>query len=134
MQSSRHESRGVACRLARARGWVIEAGVGALSVPGSELLAWFGSAIGPEAFEVGPEVRAAFVQDDAQAAQAFRAAREGKYLADIYLLARLRLQRLGVTAVYGGGLCTVTDSARFYSYRRDGATGRMASLIWLADG
>jgi polyphenol oxidase len=115
-------------------GGVIEAGVEALSVPGSELLAWLGPAIGPEVFEVGPEVRAAFVQDDAQAAQAFRAAREGKYLADIYLLARLRLQRLGVTAVYGGGLCTVTDSARFYSYRRDGATGRMASLIWLADG
>ena len=69
-----------------------------------------------------------------EAAQAFRDAREGKSLADIYLLARLRLQRLGVAAVYGGGFCTVTDSARFFSYRRDGATGRMASLIWLADG
>jgi hypothetical protein len=73
-------------------------------------------------------------QSDTQAAQAFHAARDGKYLADIYQLARQRLQRLGVAAVYGGGFCTVTDSARFFSYRRDGATGRMASLIWLAGG
>jgi hypothetical protein len=98
------------------------------------LLAWLGPAIGPQTFEVGPEVRTAFMKHDPQAAQGFRAAREGKYLTDIYLLARLRLQRLGVAAVYGGGFCTVTDSARFFSYRRDGATGRMASLIWLADG
>jgi len=114
-------------------GGVIEAGVQATGAPGNELLAWLGPAIGPARFEVGPEVRAAFVQHDAQATQAFRAARDGKYLADIYQLARLRLQRLGVTAVYGGGFCTVTDSARFFSYRRDGATGRMAALIWLAD-
>ena len=115
-------------------GGVIEAGVQALGAPGSELLAWFGPAIGPQAFEVGAEVRAAFVQQDAQAAQAFRAASEGKYLADIYLLARQRLQRLGVAAMYGGGFCTVTEGTRFFSYRRDGATGRMAALIWLADG
>jgi YfiH family protein len=115
-------------------GGVIEAGVEALSVPGSELLAWLGPAIGPEAFEVGPEVHTVFMEQDAQAAQAFRAARDNKYLADIYLLARLRLQRLGVSVVHGGGLCTVTDRARFFSYRRDGATGRMASLIWLANG
>lgn len=115
-------------------GGVIEAGVSALGYPGDELLAWLGPAIGTQAFEVGPEVRTAFVQYDAQAAQAFRAARDGKHLADIYLLARLRLQRLGITAVYGGGFCTVTDRARFFSYRRDGATGRMAALIWLADG
>ncbi len=115
-------------------GGVIEAGVRAMGVPGNELLAWLGPAIGPQAFEVGAEVRAAFMQHDAQAAQAFRAAREGKYLADIYLLARQRLQRLGVAAVYGGGFCTVTDSARFFSYRRDGATGRMASLIWIPSG
>lgn len=115
-------------------GGVIEAGVKAMRVPANELLVWLGPAIGPASFEVGPEVRAAFVQLDAQAALAFRAAREGKYLADIYQLARLRLQRLGVAAVYGGGFCTVTDSARFFSYRRDGATGRMASLIWFADG
>ncbi len=115
-------------------GGVIEAGVKALGVPGDDLLAWLGPAIGPASFEVGPEVRAAFVQHDAQAALAFCAVREGKYLADIYQLARLRLQRLGVAAVYGGGFCTVTDSARFFSYRRDGVTGRMASLIWLVNG
>ena len=115
-------------------GGVIEAGVKAMGVPGNELLAWLGPAIGPQTFEVGTDVRAAFVQHDAQAAQAFRAVREGKYLADIYQLARLRLQRLGVAAVYGGGFCTVTERERFFSYRRDGATGRMASLIWLADG
>jgi len=115
-------------------GGVIEAGVKAMGVPGNELLAWLGPAIGPEAFEVGPEVRTAFMEHDTQATQAFRAARDGKYLADIYLLARLRLQRLGVAAVYGGGFCTVTDSTRFFSYRRDGATCRMASLIWVADG
>jgi len=114
-------------------GGVIEAGVKALAHPGSELLAWLGPAIGPACFEVGPEVRAAFVLQDAQAVQAFHAAGEIKYLADIYLLARQRLQCLGVSAVYGGGFCTVANSARFYSYRRDGATGRMASLIWLAD-
>lgn len=115
-------------------GGVIEAGVKAMGVPGGELLAWLGPAIGPQVFEVGPEVRTSFVEHDAQAAQSFRVAREGKYLADIYLLARQRLQRLGVLDVYGGVFCTVTDSTRFFSYRRDGATGRMASLIWLADG
>ena len=131
-------------------GGVIEAGVKAMGIPGNELLAWLGPAIGPESFEVGPEVRTAFMrppgmaevrktqeqffrQHDAQAAQAFRGASEGKYLADIYQLARLRLQHLGVTAVYGGGFCTVTERARFFSYRRDGVTGRMASLIWLTD-
>jgi YfiH family protein len=113
-------------------GGVMEAGVKAMGVAGSELLAWLGPAIGPEEFEVGPAVRTAFIQHDAQAAQAFRAAREGKFLADIYQLARQRLQRLGVAAVYGGGFCTVTEGARFFSYRRDGATGRMAALIWLA--
>ena len=115
-------------------GGVIEAGVKAMGVPASELLAWLGPAIGPEVFEVGPEVRAVFVQHDPRAALAFRAARGGKYLADLYQLARQRLQRLGVTAVYGGGFCTVTERARFFSYRRDGVTGRMASLIWLSDG
>ena len=115
-------------------GGVIESGVQAMGIPGGELLAWLGPAIGPQAFEVGPEVRTTFMEHDTQTAQAFRPARKGKYLADIHLLARLRLQRLGVAAVYGGGFCTVTDSARFFSYRRDGATGRMASLIWLADG
>ena len=113
---------------------VIEAGVAALAEPGNELLAWLGPAIGPEAFEVGAEVRAAFVALDSAATNAFRARPGGKYLADIYQLARQRLAALGVTAVYGGGLCTVGDDARFYSYRRDGVTGRMVSLIWIAGG
>lgn len=112
-------------------GGVIEAGVQALNVPGAELLAWLGPAIGPEAFEVGMEVRAAFMDHDPAADGAFRLQAGGKYLTDIYRLARQRLAALGVAAVYGGGLCTVRDRARFYSYRRDGATGRMAALIWL---
>ncbi len=112
-------------------GGVIEAGVQALSVPGSELMAWLGPAIGPDTFEVGKEVRDTFVAQDPAADAAFRPQAGGKYLADIYRLARQRLAVLGMTAVYGGGLCTVRDRARFYSYRRDGETGRMASLIWL---
>ena len=112
---------------------VIEAGVKAMDVPGNDLQAWLGPAIGAEKFEVGAEVRSCFVGPDAQAASAFRATRDGKYLADIYQLARLRFRNLGVTAVYGGGFCTVSDNARFFSYRRDGVTGRMATLIWLTD-
>jgi YfiH family protein len=112
-------------------GGVIEAGVQALNVPGSDLLAWLGPAIGPQAFEVGNEVRAAFVGRDPAAERGFQPEPGGKFLADIYLLARQQLAALGVTAVHGGGLCTVRDRERFYSYRRDGVTGRMATLIWL---
>lgn len=115
-------------------GGVIEAGVQALNVPRSELLAWLGPAIGSQAFEVGPEVRAAFVAHDPAAAAAFRPQAGDRYLADIYRLARQRLAALGVSAVYGGEVCTLTDSARFYSYRRDGRCGRMAALAWLAGG
>lgn len=115
-------------------GGVIEAGVKALSEPGKELLAWLGPAIGPEKFEVGAEVRTIFVQHDPQAAGAFRGTHNEKYLADIYILARQRLQKLGITSVYGGDFCTVTDSTRFFSYRRDGVTGRMATLIWIDNG
>jgi YfiH family protein len=118
-------------------GGVIESTVAALGVPGERLLAWLGPAIGPGNFEVGDEVRAAFVAHDAQAAAAFAARAEGKWLCDIYLLARQRLAALGVRRVFGGNeagadFCTVRDAARFYSYRRDGVTGRMASLIWLS--
>lgn len=110
---------------------IVEAGVRAFARPGELLLAWLGPAIGPQRFEVGDEVRAEFCAHDPAAAAAFVASGEGKWRANIYLLARQRLAALGVTAVYGGGLCTIADAERFYSYRRDGVTGRMASLIWL---
>ncbi|WP_210641003.1 peptidoglycan editing factor PgeF [Pseudomonas sp. Tri1] len=110
---------------------VLEATLDNLEVPVGEVLAWLGPAIGPQAFEVGPEVREAFIAQLPQAAQAFVPSHNvGKFLADIYALARLRLAARGVTAVYGGGLCTVTDP-RFFSYRRNPRTGRFASLIWI---
>jgi YfiH family protein len=113
-------------------GGILERTVEAMRVPGARLLAYLGPAIGPRAFEVGPEVRAEFVAADAQAAAAFQpVAGSDKYMADLYLLARQRLARVGVTRVYGGEFCTYSEPQRFYSYRRDGATGRMASLIWL---
>lgn len=95
---------------------------------------WLGPAIGPKAFEVGAEVRAAFCAAQPGAERAFQARAEapGKYLADIYVLARMRLEAAGVASVSGGEFCTLSDAENFYSYRRDGETGRMASLIWLA--
>ncbi len=112
-------------------GGVLEATVQALDVAPQELLVWLGPAIGPAAFEVGAEVREAFVQQHAEAAGAFvPSANAGKFMADIYQLARIRLAAIGVTAVSGGGLCTYNDP-RFYSYRRSARTGRFASLIWL---
>lgn len=111
---------------------VLEAAVDALQVPGSRLMAWLGPAIGPRAFEVGDEVRAVFLAHDAAAASAFQPSPAGRWLADLYVLARQRLAERGVTDVHGGGLCTFSDGRRFYSYRRDGTTGRMATLIWLA--
>jgi polyphenol oxidase len=95
------------------------------------LLVWLGPAIGPDAFEVGPEVRERFLEADPESIEAFRASGDGRFLADLAGLARRRLARLGVTGVYGGGYCTHSDPRRFFSYRRDGVTGRMASLIWL---
>ena len=113
-------------------GGVVEAGVAAMKVAPSEILAWLGPAIGPQAFEVGDEVRAAFMAVDSQAEAAFRpAATPAKWLADLYLLARQRLAVLGVSGIYGGDRCTFSEPDCFFSYRRDGATGRMASLIWL---
>lgn len=98
-----------------------------------DLMAWMGPAIGPNNFEVGAEVKAAFEQHDPRASSAFAARNgvPGKYLADLYRLARLRLQGCGVAAVYGGGRCTVQEAGDFYSFRRDRVTGRMATLIWL---
>lgn len=110
---------------------VIEAAVAACDERPARLMAWLGPAIGPDAFEVGAEVRAAFMERDPAAAAAFSDIGDGKYLADIYALARQRLNAAGVEQIYGGEECTVIDRARFFSYRRDGQTGRMASLIWL---
>lgn len=110
---------------------VLEASIDAMQVPSGEILAWLGPAIGGQNFEVGDEVREAFVARDEIAGTAFRAHAPGKWLADLEILARLRLQARGVTAIYGGGFCTFADQERFFSYRRDGVTGRMASLIWL---
>jgi len=110
---------------------VLEAGVDALGLAPADLLAWLGPAIGPEVFEVGEEVRAAFMAADAAASAAFRPSPAGRWLADLYRLAHLRLAAHGVSAVYGGGLCTFNDPDRFYSFRRERDTGRMASLIWL---
>lgn len=117
-------------------GGVLENTVAAMGVDPRQLLAWLGPAIGPRAFEVGPEVREAFLAaapgaGAGQVAACFEPvqARPGHYLADLYQLARLRLGACGVQAVYGGHWCTCSDSERFYSYRRDGQTGRMASLI-----
>jgi YfiH family protein len=112
-------------------GGVLESTVAAMAVGGEEILAWLGPAIGPQCFEVGGEVRASFVAADSEAAQAFVPGAADKWLCDIYLLARQRLQRAGITVISGGGECTVSDAGRFFSYRRDGVTGRMASLIWL---
>ncbi len=110
---------------------VLETTLNAMHVAPADILAWLGPAIGPQAFEVGEEVRAAFVGDLPETSGAFKPGLPGKWWADIYLLARLRLQRAGVSKIYGGGFCTFTQLSRFYSYRRDRATGRMASLIWM---
>ncbi|MGX0892473.1 YfiH family protein [Pseudomonas sp. ADAK2 TE3594] len=110
---------------------VLEATLDSLAVPPEDVLVWLGPAIGPQAFEVGPEVRETFVEQLPEAAKAFVPSQNaGKFMADIYELARLRLAARGVTAVYGGGFCTVTDP-RFFSYRRSPRTGRFASLVWL---
>lgn len=99
----------------------------------ADIFAWMGPAIGPRCFEVGQDVFATFVERDEKLGSAFKsiADRSQKYFADIYSLARATLINVGVEQIYGGGLCTVTDARRFYSYRRDKVTGRMASLIWL---
>ncbi len=110
---------------------VLEATVEAMTTPAGEMLAWLGPAIGPEAFEVGEEVRMAFVRKNPAAEAAFSKKQNGKWLADIYALARIRLGEAGVTHISGGGFCTFKNAEQFFSYRRDGATGRMASLIWI---
>jgi polyphenol oxidase len=107
----------------------------AANIESNQLMAWLGPAIGPKAFEVGAEVRQQFMAKDAEAEAAFKVHGD-KFLCDIYQLATQRLNNLGVTQIYGGGhnekFCTFTDKENFFSFRRDGVTGRMATLIWLA--
>ena len=115
-------------------GGILEATVAALSragAPPPELLAWLGPAIGPAAYEVGADVRDAFLHADPAAGPCFSPTRPGHWLLDLYAAARLRLAQAGVTAVWGGGLCTHAQPERFYSHRRDGVTGRQATLVWL---
>jgi polyphenol oxidase len=109
---------------------VIESTIGTMD-SAAKLLAYLGPAIGPQRYEVGDDVREVFVEHDSRAVAAFVANENGKWLANLYELARQRLYSLGVDRVYGGDFCTAEDAARFYSYRRDGVTGRTASLIWL---
>lgn len=110
---------------------VLETTVASMRVAEGEILAWLGPAIGPGNFEVGEEVVRVFVDADPASETAFRAVCGVRWKADIYALARRRLRRAGVREVYGGGWCTFSDPVRFFSYRRDGTTGRMAALIWL---
>jgi len=112
-------------------GGVLEQTVAKLGVPAAQLVAWLGPTIGQKNFEVGDDVRAAFMKDDAGAAAAFEANSRGRWQCDLYVLARRRLATLGVGDVSGGGWCTYADASRFFSFRRDGQCGRMAALIWM---
>jgi YfiH family protein len=109
---------------------VLEETIGSLSLPPASMLAWLGPAIGPQVYEVGDEVRAAFIARDAAAASAF-VATQGKWLLDLYAVARQRLTMAGIKNIYGGGYCTYTEAERFFSYRRSRTSERMAALIWL---
>jgi len=110
---------------------VIEATVRALGVPPERLMAWLGPAIGPRHFEVGAEVREALLNGDPGAEAAFLPNARGRFMADLHKLARRRLAALGVGRIYGGGQCTYADKDRYFSHRRDGVSGRQATLIWL---
>ena len=127
---------GEAVGLAHA-GWrglsagVIEATLQAMTVPPQRVVAWLGPAIGPRVYEVGDEVRDAFLAGDAAAAAAFVATRPHHWLLDLYAIARQRLARAGITRVFGGTLCTYSDRAQFFSFRRDRTSERMAALAWL---
>jgi YfiH family protein len=110
---------------------ILDNTVGSLGLPGHELMAWLGPAIGPAAFEVGDDVRVAFLARDSGSAHAFAPNARGRWQCDLYELARRNLMQLGVTEIYGGDACTYTEQDRYFSYRRDGQCGRMATLIWL---
>jgi len=110
---------------------VVEATVRALGLPPAELIAWLGPAIGPGHFEIGAEVREALLRADPAAEGAFTVNSRGRFMADLALLARRRLAGLGLTRIFGGAECTYAQPDRYFSYRRDGPTGRQATLIWL---
>jgi YfiH family protein len=110
---------------------VIENAVSAVHAKGEDVIAWMGPAIGPKAFEVGPEVREAFMAKDPRADEAFVPRGNGKYLADLYALARQRLASAGVRRVFGGDFCTYNETGRFFSYRRVQRSGRMGAFIWI---
>jgi polyphenol oxidase len=112
-------------------GGVMEAALGKLGAPADEVLAWLGPVIGPRHFEVGDEVHEAFCRHDVRAGAAFARNPRGRWQCDLHQLAMQRLAGLGVCSVYGAKRCTFQESDRFYSYRRDGTTGRMAALIWM---
>lgn len=112
---------------------IIEKTLDLFSCNHSDILAWLGPAIGPTQFEVGQEVYDQFVSPDPDASDAFIKTDDQHYHADIFLLARQRLQGNNVSKIFGGDFCTVSDDKRFFSYRRDGVTGRMASMIWITD-
>jgi len=111
---------------------VLEATVSAMETPATDLVAWLGPAAGPQAYEIGAEVRDAFLAHDPAAAAAFVATRPGHWRVDLYALARQRLAAAGVRQVQGGRECTISDPGRYYSHRRDGRSGRLATLAWLA--
>ena len=110
---------------------VVEQALAALKAPARDVVAWMGPAIGPAAFEVGGEVKDAFERADPAASQAFAPHKPGKFLADLYALARQRLARAGVAEIHGGGFCTFTETGRFFSYRRVQRSGRMGAFIWM---
>lgn len=110
---------------------VIEATIKKLAIPGKELLVWLGPAISQRAYEVGDEVRAQFINYDADATEAFIPSANQRWMANMYLLAKQRLKKLEISNIYGGNFCTYSQPELFFSYRRDNVTGRMASLIWI---
>lgn len=112
---------------------VLENTVAAMHEPASDLIAWLGPAAGPQAYEIGEDVFDAFVSRHAEATSAFVATRPGHWRVDLLQLARQRLAALGITRVHGGDLCTISDPQSFYSHRRDARTGRMATVIWMAE-
>ena len=125
------------CVAAIHAGWrglcdgIIEATIKKLPVEPESLLVWLGPAIGPDVYEVGQEVYDAFINVEAKAKESFTDVSDGHWLFDIYQLATLRLNKMGVSHIYGGEHCTLSEEKDFFSYRRDGVTGRMASLIWI---